>query len=49
MRVAAYELLAQASSDVREVEGALLVSELRVDRDLEQKIAELVAQPLEIT
>src|SRR5688572_26973080 len=49
VRVAAYELLAQASSDVREVERALLVCELRVDRDLEQEIAKLVAQPLEIT
>src|SRR5688500_7722809 len=49
VRAAAYELLAQASSDVREVERPLLVSELRVDRDLEQEIAKLVAQPLEIT
>ena len=49
MRVAADELLAQPSGDVREVECALLVSELRMDRDLEQEIAELITKAPRIT
>jgi hypothetical protein len=45
----AHQLLAEPPRDVRDVERALLVSELGMDGDLEQEIAELVAQPLQIT
>src|SRR5436309_8149319 len=48
VRMTAHELLAQALRDVRDIEGTLFVGELRVDRDLEQEITELVAQPFEI-
>src|SRR5438552_8719831 len=48
VRVAAHELLADRPRHVAEVEGAFLARELRVDRDLEQQVAELVAQGIEV-
>ena len=48
MRVSPDQLLADAARDVAHVERAFLVRELCMDGDLEQEIAELVAQTVEI-
>jgi len=48
VRVAAYELLVQPPRDLVRVKRSLLTPELRVNRDLEQKIAELVAEACRI-
>ena len=44
MRMPPDELLVELPRDLGGVEGALLTSELRVNGDLEEKIAELVAE-----
>src|SRR5439155_22869343 len=46
--VPADELLVEAPGDLAGIERALLAGELGMDGDLEQEVAELVAQPLEI-
>jgi hypothetical protein len=45
VRMPANELLVQPARDLVRVEGSLLTPDLGVNRDLEQKIAELVAEP----
>src|SRR5207244_13091805 len=46
--VPADELLIETPRDLAGVECALLARDLSVDRDLEEKVAELVPQPREI-
>jgi len=48
VRVAANELLVQPARDLVRVERTLLTPKLGVDRYLEQKVAELVAEPRRI-
>ena len=48
MGVPADELLVEAPGDLAGIERALLAGELGMDGDLEEEVAELVAQPLEI-
>ena len=42
------ELLIETACDIVDIEGAVLVRELRVQRDLQQQVAELIAQRLAV-
>src|SRR5690606_32612222 len=48
VRMAANHLLADAAGDVSESESALLLRDARMERDLEQQVAELVLERREI-